>query len=151
MHEYVLNPTRHKMPTERAIRAYWAEKFTADELARKGFFSTAEFMKIGSCMACGWETYLQRCHILARCYGGSDDASNLHMLCMECHYDSETIDGDVYWRWFWGRTHQLKCVITALRLGLFTPRECAQALLYLYPGEDPPSPAAKRLGRRPAK
>lgn len=34
----------------------------------------------------GWERApLQRCHILPRSLGGSDDASNLLLMCRECH------------------------------------------------------------------
>jgi hypothetical protein len=47
---------------------------------------------------------------MAVCVGGSDDVSNLHMLCHECHKASEHLttgrpeDLERYWKWFYART-----------------------------------------------
>ena len=52
------------------------------------------------CWRCGKPGIVQRCHIQSRHEGGSDEASNLHLLCITCHRDSEYLDGDAYWLWF---------------------------------------------------
>jgi 5-methylcytosine-specific restriction endonuclease McrA len=89
------------MPVESVIRSYWADALWL----RKGFDSPEEFMEPGVCFACGMDNDgVERCHILARCCGGSDDAANLHMLCRTCHKDSEGLDGEQYWSWFFERT-----------------------------------------------
>jgi len=43
------------------------------------------------CWFCGYDDIgdLERCHIIARCEGGADDASNLQILCSICHRKSE--------------------------------------------------------------
>ena len=93
-----------RMPSESVIRAHWADRLWE----RKGFDSPDEFREVGVCFACGMNGDnvggVERCHILARCCGGSDDASNLHMLCRICHKDSEALDGERYWSWFFERT-----------------------------------------------
>ncbi len=42
----------------------------------------------GKCEECGNENYniLQVHHIIERCNGGTDDESNLQLLCPNCHY-----------------------------------------------------------------
>ena len=55
------------------------------------------------CMACGVSTTLERCHITARHKGGSDDPSNIHLLCRSCHSESESWQGDAYNAWFLAR------------------------------------------------
>jgi HNH endonuclease len=53
------------------------------------------------CFACGLKTAkIQRAHIFPYHLGGSDEASNLHLLCPKCHLESECLIGDLYWFWF---------------------------------------------------
>ena len=92
---YQPNKVPRKMPTERAIRAFWADKLWRV----KGYDSPEEFMESGYCFACGWYRELHRAHIQPRCNGGSDTVENLHMLCRTCHKASEFIDGDDYNKW----------------------------------------------------
>ena len=92
---YRPNKAPRKMPTERAIRAFWAGKLWSV----KGYDSPEEFMEPGNCFACGWHRELHRAHVQARCSGGADDVSNLHMLCRTCHKASELISGDKYYKW----------------------------------------------------
>lgn len=93
---------RPKLPGEGPIRAYWAST-KVPEL--KGFDSAKEFMEPGICFACGFDARpLYRAHIQARSTGGPDDPSNLHMLCRACHEDSEYLEGERYWQWFFART-----------------------------------------------
>ena len=99
---YVHNPSPRKMPNETAIRRYWVEAGLAE---RKRHSDQSDFLEKGFCFACLWERGAVRAHIVARCDGGSDDVSNLHMLCKSCHNASEWIVGeDQYWRWFDERT-----------------------------------------------
>jgi hypothetical protein len=110
------NSTR-RMPTELAARAHWVDALWE----RKGFDSPEEFLERGICFACGMTGRggsLDRAHILARCNGGSDDPSNIHMLCRLCHKDSETLDGEAYWSWFWQRSWMDAAISAACRTGL---------------------------------
>lgn len=52
------------------------------------------------CFACGRAGVLDRAHIVPRHKGGSDDLSNLHLLCKSCHAESDLFHGRQYWRWF---------------------------------------------------
>lgn len=54
--------------------------------------------KVFACFACG-RSEVERCHIVASVNGGPNDESNLHLLCPRCHVESETIQGEHYWRW----------------------------------------------------
>lgn len=52
------------------------------------------------CFACGRTGILDRAHIVPRHKGGSDELSNLHLLCKSCHAESDLFHGRQYWRWF---------------------------------------------------
>lgn len=52
------------------------------------------------CFACGCWTQTERCHIISKHNGGSDDVGNIHCLCRECHVESELLNENTYWRWF---------------------------------------------------
>lgn len=94
--------TRPLYQTEAKIRAYWA---TTSLALLKDFLDMEE---PGTCMACGifceGQGSIHRAHIVARINRGSDDPSNLHMLCPTCHDDSEFLTEEAYWQWFWERT-----------------------------------------------
>ena len=50
---------------------------------------------------------LQRCHIIPRQFGGSDDPSNLMLLCSRCHRDSpDTRSRQMFLHWFYNRRQQ---------------------------------------------
>ncbi|UOE45880.1 HNH endonuclease signature motif containing protein [Agromyces larvae] len=89
-------PTRDVLPRKNApaaakVLAYWAPL-----LEEAGLSVDAEY-----CWACGANVgYLERAHILARIEGGSNEPSNLHLLCPSCHLDSEMLHGRDYWQWF---------------------------------------------------
>ena len=52
------------------------------------------------CIRCGYPRKLQRCHIVPRMLGGSDDPSNLIGLCAQCHDEQPDVaDPDEVWRW----------------------------------------------------
>jgi HNH endonuclease len=83
-----------RMPTSSKIRAYWRD---ADRWIERGI-DPDERGWYEDCFACGWAGST-RCHIVPRHKGGSDDVSNLHILCPVCHEQSENLDEVAYWRW----------------------------------------------------
>ena len=81
---------RTSLPSRDKICDYW----DGDSRLEGRIFNDA-------CWMCGMvSSKLQRCHILPRCDGGSDDASNLHLLCPGCHQRTEFLSGDAYWAVF---------------------------------------------------
>ena len=76
---------KRKMPSRNAIAAFWSDKL--------------DYIDSENCFACHWGGGLERCHITARCNGGSDNVDNLHVLCLECHKASEHIEGKEYFAW----------------------------------------------------
>lgn len=47
---------------------------------------------------------LQRCHIVPQSLGGSDDPSNMFLLCPKCHEDApDTTNAEAFMRWIWTR------------------------------------------------
>lgn len=52
-----------------------------------------------TCMACGFYRGIQRCHILPLCEGGDNSLKNIHLLCRNCHSESEFLSGEAYWKW----------------------------------------------------
>lgn len=52
-----------------------------------------------SCWACGDGFDLQRCHIVSRQNGGSDEPDNLAILCRPCHAKSEHFNRETFFRW----------------------------------------------------
>lgn len=103
------------MPSESAIRAHWAGRLWGP----KGYDSSAEFLEPGTCFACGMDGSV-RAHILARAAGGDDTPENLHILCDQCHKDSEYLDGDRYMAWLMRRNPLDRFIGSAMRAG-FNP------------------------------
>lgn len=52
------------------------------------------------CFACGTMSGTHRAHILPKNKGGEDSVNNIHLLCPECHMESEDLCGKTYWDWF---------------------------------------------------
>lgn len=62
-----------------------------------------------TCMACGSQYGIQRCHILPLCEGGDNSLKNIHLLCKGCHSESEFRSGESYWKWMrYVNTHRYK-------------------------------------------
>jgi hypothetical protein len=79
-----------KMPSRKQIYHYWSDKLIQavnDNTCFKCKHTDEEF------------TAVERAHILAVCDGGSDDCSNIHLLCVECHNTSEPYSGELYDDW----------------------------------------------------
>lgn len=52
------------------------------------------------CWRCGCNRKLQKCHIVAKQFGGSDDPANIVPLCAECHDEAPDVtDPSEIWRW----------------------------------------------------
>jgi len=105
--------SRKGMPKPHAIAIYWLndcddsinmlnyqcslDHWIDDEFSPK---SDAKYL----CFVCGNMGRTERAHIQAVCDGGTNDVSNLHLLCPQCHLDSEHFDGDMYWSWVKSRS-----------------------------------------------
>ena len=68
------------------------------------------------CWRCAYKRNLQRCHIIPRSLGGTDEPSNLVLLCGQCHAEAPNVaDPDFMWHWlkahavpFYGTYWQLR-------------------------------------------
>lgn len=82
---------RGSMPTRKKIFYYWSDKI-----------ETA--VDDNTCFKCGFtvigSTAVERAHIKASCDGGTEELDNLHLLCKNCHIESELLDDELYWFWF---------------------------------------------------
>jgi len=56
------------------------------------------------CWRCAHKRKLQRCHIIPRALGGSEDPSNLVLLCAQCHSEAPNVN-DSEFMWVWLRAH----------------------------------------------
>jgi hypothetical protein len=78
---------------------YWFDVLYDDNSEFLQEWAAKKFTHI--CFACGSEVGTQRCHIVPKSLGGSDMVDNLHLLCKECHLESEFLENEkVYFRWF---------------------------------------------------
>lgn len=73
---------KRNMPTKAQIYRHWAPLM---------FEPPSEYDKGKTCWACGLKFGTQRCHIKAKCDGGTDEVDNLLLLCKRCHMSQETI------------------------------------------------------------
>src|SRR5699024_4292664 len=52
------------------------------------------------CWRCGYKRGLERCHIVPSSLGGSDEPSNLVLLCKRCHLENPNVsDPEIMWDW----------------------------------------------------
>jgi hypothetical protein len=93
---------RSSLPSKESIHNYWKSGDGHRVLISYGIEIPDQTKfngdKVIACFACG-RSEVQRCHIVAVSSGGSDYASNLHLLCPRCHVESELLEGEHYWRW----------------------------------------------------
>ncbi|PHM10742.1 HNH endonuclease [Nostoc sp. 'Peltigera malacea cyanobiont' DB3992] len=54
------------------------------------------------CWRCGYQSRLQRCHIVPHSRGGSETPSNLVLLCRRCHREAPNVT-DPRFMWIWLR------------------------------------------------
>ena len=82
-----------RMPSRNVIYRHWIDGKLIDA------HNLGECGK-DQCFACGRYGYTERTHITARCNGGDDSVWNIHLLCKQCHNQSEYLEGPEYWDWF---------------------------------------------------
>ena len=93
------------MPSKAQIVKYWLEELITQH---EKYWMEAAYeencspsMPQSICFACGSAIGTERCHIIPKDKGGSDLVNNLHLLCKECHLESEPIiDSEQYLDWF---------------------------------------------------
>ena len=77
---------RNSMPTKKQICEYWDGHPDLSVLT-------------DTCWRCGViSRHLERAHILPKIEGGTNDESNLHLLCKMCHKQTEWLWGEPYWQ-----------------------------------------------------
>lgn len=76
--------------------SYWSERIYEGDVGVDWEDGTAE----NHCWRCGCKRSLQRCHIVPKSLGGSDDPSNIIPLCAMCHDDAPNVaDPLEMWNW----------------------------------------------------
>jgi hypothetical protein len=124
------DPSRKKQPKAGEVVEYWA---VTDLWERKGLESPDDLRDEGLCFAClRYGIDVTRAHIVPRgiIENGSDDASNIHMLCATCHRDSEALrTPEEYWPWLIGRSqfdHAISFMNCTLGVNVHTELEKAR-------------------------
>jgi len=81
-------------PWVREAIAYWFARIDESDLG----VDEAEAHEL--CWRCGCKREFQKCHIVARQFGGSDDVSNIVPLCSSCHDEAPDVpDPQAMWDW----------------------------------------------------
>lgn len=70
------------MPKRKAIVEFWETYF----------YEIGYSISENECFCCGRIGKLERAHIVPIINGGKNDADNIHLLCPNCHADSEGIN-----------------------------------------------------------
>lgn len=84
--------------THTEIVSYWSQH--QDECSLSVDWSDADKL----CWRCAHKRKLHRCHIIPRALGGSNDPSNLVLLCKQCHEEAPNVV-DPEFMWIWLRAH----------------------------------------------
>lgn len=84
--------------THQEIVSYWSEH--QDECGLSVDWAEA----LTLCWRCAQGRRLQRCHIVPRALGGSEEPRNLVLLCAQCHSEAPNVD-DPEFMWVWLRAH----------------------------------------------
>lgn len=88
--------------THAEIADYWSRN--QDECGLSVDWAEAEEL----CWRCAHRRKLQRCHVVPRSLGGSEQASNLVLLCGQCHAEAPNV-ADPEFMWIWLRAHAVDC------------------------------------------
>lgn len=83
------------MPTKEEIYKYWRD-LDAPVPYSIPYTSNHQVKEKLACFACGFPFHVHRAHIEPKWVGGSDQESNLHLLCPSCHVESEGLSGGRY-------------------------------------------------------
>jgi Zn finger protein HypA/HybF involved in hydrogenase expression len=84
--------------TFREIAEYWASHHNESSLSIDWF--DAEIL----CWRCSEKRNLERCHIIPRSLGGSEEPNNLILLCKECHSEAPNVNDSTF-MWLWLKAH----------------------------------------------
>ena len=82
------------MPSQNEIYNYWVDG-GGSKLMREHGIELGDL----ACFACGFDLKIERAHIVAVTAGGTNSEDNLHLLCPNCHIESENFRLDFYWLW----------------------------------------------------
>jgi hypothetical protein len=106
--------TTNRTPSKDSISNHWISFLLQNKKA-----SHKSFIYESACFACGCVTkHLDRAHIKPVISGGSDNLDNLHLLCKICHKESEFLEDDEYWQWFFAMSIQKRKAIEYLKYGV---------------------------------
>jgi len=89
------------MPSEKRIYEYWSRHEGKELFDSYGIWIGDS----GTCFACGWFKKVQRAHIVAvtskksKEIGSDNSENNIHLLCPNCHIESENLNEKYYWIW----------------------------------------------------
>lgn len=86
---------RNKLPSREKIAEFWQPRVEEFGI----YHIHQDDLPHNECWACGNAMRIERCHIEAYMDGGSNDASNLVLLCENCHTHSETLSIPTFWAW----------------------------------------------------
>ena len=77
---------RDNPPSINKINSFWDKKLS------KYLFHERLTDPQNMCWRCEKDKHLERCHIIPHALGGSNDASNLVILCHDCHIECPDVD-----------------------------------------------------------
>ncbi len=97
-HKYAPHPIDGGEPTCWACGKYWDTKY--DSFGKYDLTGTTPYYKLWAKAG----SKLERCHIVAKSLGGSNEPSNLFIMCKECHILSPDItDPKYFFKWVLSR------------------------------------------------
>ena len=99
------------MPKSISIMDYWVNELIDDygKYWLDVYYDDDEIVSVKTsyCFACGSSCGTERAHIVPAHFDGEHIEENLHLLCKECHLESEWItDRDTYFNWFKSKNHK---------------------------------------------
>ena len=105
----MLNNNRKLIPNQHSIKSYWSN---TSLITLKGI-SKEFFLNNNICFKClnVFGFTLHRSHIIPLCLNGSNEISNIHILCPNCHKESEFLDDEYsvnYYIWFFNTGNYYK-------------------------------------------
>jgi len=135
---------RSNMPSKMSIINYWLNNHEKHPEAKPWMDRVGEYFiertcpdEVDTCFACDFILgTTERAHIKALCNGGSNSPDNLHLLCPQCHKDSEFIEGQAYWNWIADRRWWHLSIKNMVARGYLTDKEASLAILNFDGDED---------------
>lgn len=92
-------PSRSGMPSAKRLFSAWSR--TSLFGMKSAWHDGPDEFGSSVCWACGWSFRdLDRCHVVPLEAGGSNEWSNLLLMCRACHLQSEGLPERLFWIWF---------------------------------------------------